>query len=403
MSWIIHHGKVEHIARKLEANSFDAMLCDPPYGLAFMGRRWDYYVPSAMTWSYLERTLKPGAPGVIFGGPRTFHRLAVAVEDGGFEIFDLAMWLFGQGFPKSLDISKAIDKAKGKKRKVVGKRHRKATGRAAQGEGGYAFGEDFEVTEPAHPLAKRWKGYGTCLKPGYEPALLVMKYLEGNFASNVERYGCGALNIDDSRVGEPEDKTPAPKKRGDSKSWFTTSDATNLGGDDTVGRFPANVMLDEEAAAMLDEQSGMLKSGNLNAGHKRGRGTTSYDGGGGIVRRNYGGDAGGASRFFYTAKASRAERNAGDVTNDHPTVKPVELIRYFAKMILPPARETPRRILVPYSGSGSEMIACMQAGWDEVVGIEMDERFIEIAKARIKNGGVFSGLLDRKMRRRKAR
>jgi site-specific DNA-methyltransferase (adenine-specific) len=432
-----------------------------------MGRAWDYSVPSALVWSGIERVMKPAAPGLIFGGSRTFHRLVVAVEDGGLEPRDLLMWIYGSGFPKSLDVSKAIDKELG------AKRHKTRTPMGPTGNK-YASGlgdgrpwmveaakrgfHEHDSDEAVTSEAKVWDGYGTALKPSYEPVALVRKYTEETIARNVLRWGVGGLAIDASRLGRvPGDES------GWSQSGSKASDNRAMSGanyertpkPDAEGRWPPNVILDREAAAMLDAQSGDrpgMKSGGKHRASYAKDGRVSFDSPdakSGQAR----GDNGGASRFhkvidwepldheiaedvmrfFYSPKADRYQREAGlesrkkiprgqkygsiqdgrsssgdeytrpEVGNTHPTVKPVELIRYLARLILPPphADGSPRRILVPYAGVSSEMIGCLQAGWDEVVGIEREAEYIEIAKARLTKGGVLSGLMDRKMRRRK--
>jgi hypothetical protein len=369
--WQILQGDVRRVAKTLPSNYFHASLCDPPYGLSFMGRRWDYSVPSAMVWSEIERVLIPGAHAMIFGGPRTFHRVAIAVEDGSFEMRDLLMWFFGSGYPKSLNVSKALDKIAGVKPKVIGQRD---TGIGNGGKGNNFLTENsrnriVDVTEPVTLLAKRWAGFGTGLKPGYEPVILARKMTDEIVAENVRKYGVGAINIAASRVGESGGTTYT--RTGPKAGLFGVGGRGNIDSID-AGRWPANVIIDAEVASDLDAQ---------------------FDG---------------ASRFYYNAKADQYQRDAGiepvenEHGNTHPTVKPIDLIRYLAKMILPPPSDTPRRILVPYSGSGSEMIGCIQAGWDEVVGIEREAQYIEFATKRIQGGGVFSGLMDKKMRRRKA-
>lgn len=393
--WEIHHGDVRRVCKTLEAKSFDAVLCDPPYGLRFMGRRWDYSVPSAMVWSEIERVMKPGAHAMIFGGSRTFHRLACAVEDAGFEIRDVLMWLYGSGFPKSFDVSKGIDDALGCEREVTGTAPPLWESWEANAGGKGTPRSGLRRDKPASPQAEQWQGYGTALKPGYEPILLVRRYSDGSIAKNALEWKTGGLAIDACRIGSG-----------------------------SIGRWPANVILDEEAGAMLNKQSGE-RPGMSSGGKHR----PEYSGGmfGSIDSTHTArSDTGGASRFFYTAKADPYQRNAGldalpkrsraentnrkegsagsaharagagskdGAANHHPTVKPIDLIRYLARMILPPKRDTPRRILVPFSGSGSEMIGCLQAGWDEVVGIEREAEYIEIAKARISKGGVLSKLM----------
>ena len=428
----------------LPSNYFDAVLSDPPYAYRFMGNRWDYEMPSVNVWSELLRVVKPGAHALLFGGPRTFHRLVVNVEGAGFIPIDLLMYLHGKGFPKSLDIAKAIDKSKGHWRGRAGKQK---SGNAAMG------GPNLERTlkgEAATEAALPWQGYGTALKPAYEPVLLAMKMLDGTFAENVQKWGTGALAIDACRIGDRGDATTI--------GGFTKTGMFSIGGTDkgdkVQGRWPANVMLDEEAAEMLDAQTGERpstltgradpKSSHVHPASKEKRRASMFgnEQAGGAVYA----DTGGASRFFYTTKVSRGEREAGCsnleqhaqgvgalrdgnragvinqasppgskgasspragagrtglVSNIHPTLKAIELTRWLATMLLPPPRADgqPRRILVPFSGAGSEMIGCLQAGWDEVIGIEGEANYIEIAKSRITKGGVFSGLLDKSMRK----
>lgn len=288
---------------------FDAILCDPPYGLSFMGKAWDHGVPGPETWASLLRVVKPGGHLMAFGGTRTFHRLAVAIEDAGWEIRDTLCWLYGSGFPKSKNLDGAFD------------------------------------------------GYGTALKPAWEPIILAMRPIDGTYAHNALTHGVAGLNIDGGRI--TADSRPLRISHGQDTEGKNTYGSNGPGGgshaagETTLGRWPANVALDEEAAGMLDAQSGITKSG--------------------------------ASRFFYCAKASRSEREAGAGAgaNHHPTVKPLALARWLATLLLPPKRETPRRLLVPFSGSGSEMIGCLQAGWDEVVGIEMDPDYVAIARDRL--------------------
>ncbi len=324
-------GKVQDVCPTLQASSFDAVLCDPPYGLSFMGKGWDHSVPSPELWREVLRVAKPGTFLMAFGGTRLFHRTVCGIEDAGFEVRDTIAWMYGTGFPKSHSLEKS-------------------TG------------------------APEWQGYGTALKPAYEPVCLAQKPREGTYAHNALEHGCGGLAIDASRI---EVSGVRKALEGTAIGYGASVGSSRAIGTTTQGRWPANVILDAEAGAVLDAQSG------------------------------------GASRFFYCPKASRAEREAGlehfgeatvsdgrDTPNDtayqrgktkrkntHPTVKPIDLIRYLARLILPPPREDgePRRILVPFSGSGSEVIGCMLAGWDEVVGIEMNPEYAEIARARIEH------------------
>ena len=410
----IRCGDVLAVLRELPDNEFDGLLCDPPYGLSFMGKRWDYDVPSVDVWRECMRVLKPGAPLIAFFGTRTYHRGVVAIEDAGFEIRDCLSWMYGSGFPKSHDVSKAIDKAEGAEREIVGQAHRKATGRMAQGEGGYAFAEDYALTAPATAAARLWAGYGTALKPAWEPAVLARKPLEGTVAQNVAKWGVGGLAIDACRIGEAGGTTRSEQAPYAESGWRTGHKVVELEG---LGRWPANVCLDEEAGAMLDAQSGTTGARARATGPTRTGRSES-------VARNaandtnatapFHADSGGASRFFYCAKVSTKERehgcNAlphrsveeihgreegspgalnpragaqgrGGARNHHPTLKPIALTTWLARLILPP---TPgATLLVPYSGAGSEIIGAMRAGWSAVFGIEGEQDYVEIAHARI--------------------
>jgi len=354
---------------------FDAVLCDPPYELGFMGKRWDAsgVAFDPRVWARVLGACKPGAPLLAFGGTRTYHRMTCAIEDAGFEIRDCLAWLYGSGFPKSLDVSKAIDRAAGAVREVVGRGVSGST--AIWSDGGMG---DFTLTAPATDAARAWAGYGTALKPAFEPCVLARAPMEGTVAANVTAHGCGALAIDAGRIGVGSDKTPAPTRRGESAPTFTSTET--LGGDDTVGRWPANVLLDEQAAAMLDAQTGTLASGTRASGDY---GMMGFGGNGVQTMPAITGDSGGASRFFYTSKASRDDRDHGLLRerNGHPTVKPTDLTEYLARLILPPRRATPRRLLVPFAGSGSEMIGALRAGWDEVVGVELV--YFDLARERL--------------------
>ena len=416
-------GDVSDQLANLPDNFFDAVLSDPPYGISFMGKEWDKGVPSAATYSELARVLKPGAFGLHFGGTRMWHRLAVNLEDAGFELRDTVMWLYGSGFPKSHNISKAIEA-----KVLTGKASMRAQRQAA-------MGADYEPTELAGTpgygntgarytgtagkgaelaiateAAKLWEGYGTALKPAWEPALLVQKPLAGTFANNALTHGCGGLNIEGCRVG-----TESVTVRGGdehTEPFFGVGfKPVNI---EHTGRFPANLILDEAAGEALDAQApstgafAPVKSGH--SGKSRGiYGDYAERGDDGAT---FYADKGGASRFFYCAKASTKERNAGlgegfeikaadhrsevaaglwarvgvaPAKNNHPTLKPIALTEYLAKLLLVPARTDgqPRRILVPFSGAGSEMIGALKAGWDEVWGIEINPEYVAIAAARI--------------------
>tara|TARA_R110002153_G_scaffold45587_3_gene128576 strand:+ start:170 stop:1360 length:1191 start_codon:yes stop_codon:yes gene_type:complete len=392
MKHTIHTGDVANILPTLDADSFDAVLCDPPYGLNFMGKKWDHGVPSKEVWAEVLRVVKPGAHVMAFGGTRTFHRLTCAIEDSGFAIRDCLSWLYGSGFPKSHNVSKAIDKAAGVERET-GPVDPARAGRLVNQRGDYdtdagwsAGSRKVTIDPPATDAAKTWQGYGTALKPAWEPVILAMKATDGTFAANALEHGVAGLNIDGSRI-PATDKANFPAGTvsqtervfgGGSGSY---ADRPRTEDKNTSGRWPANLILDEEAGAALDAGQPVGKS-TARVGARTGKDAARYGSfsGQGSVSMGHS-DSGGPSRFFYCAKAPKKER--GD--SKHPTLKPLSLTEYLAGMLLPPphADGTPRRILVPFSGAGSEMIGCLRAGWDEVVGIEMDPQYVADAEERI--------------------
>lgn len=382
MTWTVIAGDVRDADF---GGGFDAVLCDPPYELGFMGKRWDAsgVAFDSRVWARVLAACKPGAPLMAFGGTRTYHRMACAIEDAGFEIRDCLAWLYGSGFPKSLDVSKAIDRAAGAEREVVGSKRGVTSAETGRGMPGKATGVkqiaiDVPITAPATDAARAWQGYGTALKPAFEPCVLARVPLEGTVAANVTAHGCGALAIDAGRIGRDCDDVSGWSITGSNASENFAMSGPNYARDpapDASGRWPANVLLDEQAASMLDAQTDETPS-----------------------------------RFFYTSKASRDDRDhgllrlpstaaertgrtegsagitayagaTGPARNPHPTVKPTDLTEYLARLILPPRRETPRRLLVPFAGSGSEMIGALRAGWDEVVGVELV--YFDLARERL--------------------
>lgn len=304
------HGDCLEELKKLDADSIDAIVTDPPYGLSFMGKKWDHSVPSVEVWREALRVLKPGGHMLVACGTRTQHRMVVNIEDAGFEIRDVITWLYGQGFPKSLDISKAIDKAAG------AMAHRGKAFRTA----GAGDREDIQTANGIAGVekhagitddAKKWQGFGTALKPACEFWTLARKPLsEKNVAANVLKWGTGGLNIDGSRISTDEKLSQGASNLGFSGVKEAIKTQQN-----PQGRFPANLVLDEEAGAALDEQSGSLTSGanptrRCSAKFKNAFG--KFDGQAECVPSR-GADHGGASRFFYCAKVSSSERNAGVV------------------------------------------------------------------------------------------
>ena len=410
---VLHHGDCIEVMRSMPAESVDSIVTDPPYGLGFMGKKWDAIPPGEEWARECLRVLKPGGHIIAFGGSRTWHRLAVAIEDAGFEIRDGVLWLYGSGFPKSMDVSKAIDKARdedegprlavttwtreqceargwtrkrlcdafgvknqpiqswteknpknaiiptwenwqklkslvgfgddmdaevwrlnGRKgqpgenwgrREVLSEREttflarKKADGTTVSGdmlmasERGVAT---IRETLPATDAAKQWSGWGTALKPAYEPAVMARKPFKGTVADNVLKHGTGAINIDASRIGATPD------------------------------RFPANLILDEHTAELLDEQAE-------------------------------------ASKFFYVAKAPKSERPVVDGIA-HPTVKPLSLMRHLVKLVTPAGGV----ILDPFAGSGTTIEAALLEGFNPI-GIEMETDYLPLIQHRINrvNGG----------------
>lgn len=361
-------------------NTFDSIVCDPPYELGFMGKAWDStgIANNVAMWREALRVLKPGGHLLAFSGSRTYHRMTCAIEDAGFEIRDQIMWLYGSGFPKSLDVSKAIDKSAGVTREVIGSACSGAEGRAEQGAGGYAFGEAYDITAPTTPEAQQWHGFGTALKPAHEPICVARKPLVGTVAANVLQFGTGAINIDACRV-------------------------------EAAGRWPANVIHDgsDEVLAVFPQAPGALapvrgtepsgKTKNTFGNYAERAESDQRDGGGS------------AARFFYCAKASRTDRNEGLTefataaagvgderpsgsfnermnkgavaprANNHPTVKPTDLMRYLCRLVTPPGG----CVLDPFAGSGSTGKAAVLEGFS-FIGFEMSAEYAAIANARIK-------------------
>jgi hypothetical protein len=353
--------------------SADAIVTDPPYGLSFMGKDWDRAVPGPDYWREALRVAKPGAHLLAFGGTRVWHRLAVAIEDAGWEVRDTIMWLHGQGFPKSLDVSKAIDKEAGAEREVTGPNPH---ARPSDGERFNAMGTKTHspLTAPATP---RWSGFGTALKPAWEPVIVARKPLAGTVAANVLEYGTGGINVDGCRIEGAPPSVPQPNFRS-VNGRATKLDANGRNGEmsHAIGRWPANLVLDEEAAAALDEMSGTTRSrdGGVAGWQKGGYVGGRYE----PIARTGHNDSGGASRFFYCAKASKAERNLGGVDNRHPTVKPLALMRWLVRLVTPPGG----LVLDPFCGSGTTGIAATMEGF-RFIGIEMDETHAHVARQRI--------------------
>lgn len=372
-------------------NSVDAIVTDPPYGLSFMGKKWDYDVPVVEVWQEALRVLKPGGYLLAFAGTRTQHRMACRIEDAGFEIRDMIAWVYGSGFPKSLNIGKAVDEMRGTIRSTIGQ-SRGHTGDVVENHKGvhdddnYEWSGTFEVTRGT----SEWEGWGTALKPALEPITVARKPLsENTVATNCLKWGTGGINIDGCRVGTDEITSQGSASLHLQKKCLEhgiRKYENGLPGEGFqpsvhIGRFPANLIHDgsEEVLAGFPETgkspttyTRSVASSNKNA-YGVGVGETA-----GTISMNYG-DSGSAARFFYCAKASASERNEGvDGGNKHPTVKPVALMEYLVKLV---SREG-AVVLDPFCGSGTTGVACVNLGRD-FIGIERDPAYFELMKTRI--------------------
>jgi DNA methylase len=417
----LHLGDCLDVLPDLPDASVDAICTDPPYELAFMGRSWDSsgIAFNPAMWAEVLRVLKPGGHLVAFGGTRTYHRVVCAIEDAGFEIRDSIHWIFGTGFPKSLDVGKAIDKAAGAERKVVGMVPPSAGGGRSTARDGWwrpwmddesARDKTREITVPATADAARWDGWGTALKPAHEPIVLARKPLAGTVAGNVLEHGTGALNIDRCRVAAGQDYRDKcasvvgldSNRNGDAYGAWT---GTRVDSAHESGRWPTNVvfshpplLVDGEVigdacadgcvdgcpVAELDRQSGVTKSsGGVRGGRIGANGVFGeFEHNGPRVNAGGLGDEGGASRFFpifrYEAKASASERPRLADGTAHTTVKPLALMRWLVRLVTPPGGT----ILDPFAGSGTTGEACVIEGFRAVL-IEREEPHAELIKARL--------------------
>lgn len=429
----IHNSDCLDVMRGMDANSIDAIVTDPPYGLNFMGKDFDnpkmmgqsaflhgglnnypqdekrkgyadcdmVKFQSYMTPIFAEalRVSKPGAHILAFGGSRTYHRMACAIEDAGWEIRDCIMWVYGSGFPKSMDVGKAIDKHLGAERKVVGVSNR-GSGASwvklenhSKGDTGIGMldgsGKTFAITAPASDEAKKWNGYGTCLKPAFEPVIVARKPLDGTVASNVLKWGTGALNIDGCRVPTDDNLNGGAYSKNGHRSGLKGDIRNSAGAGmfapgktvegeyrQPLGRFPANLVHDgsDEVLACFPESKGQCGAVK---GDEPSELTRSIYGkfSGGRLPFTPRGDSGSAARFFYCAKASRSERGEG---NGHPTVKPLALMRWLITLVAPPNAV----VFDPFMGSGTTGIAAVQLG-RRFIGVEREAEYYEIAERRI--------------------
>lgn len=404
----LYHGNCLNEMKKISDNSVDSIVTDPPYGISFMGKEWDHSVPSKEIWKECFRVLKPGGHLLAFAGTRTQHRMAVNIEDAGFEIRDMIAWVYGSGFPKSMNISKAIDKAAGAEREVVGQNQdilKKQSKDLKEGKRkileSYNSSNDnnrnngfktvsADITAPATNNAKKWDGWGTALKPALEPITVARKPLsEKTIVANVLKHGTGGLNIDDCRVllDLDHDKSQLRTmnrniRENDGWGMSTVSGDTPIVVNEN-GRFPANFIHDgsdevterfpltnKQAVSKTDNKSGWQSSyvgGEVSKPKERILYLDDQNGGS-------------AARFFYCAKVSKKERNEGltNTSNTHPTVKPIALMRYLVKLVTPKNGT----VLDPFMGSGTTGKSALQEGMN-FIGIELNDKYFQVAKERI--------------------
>ena len=456
----IHNGDCAEVMASMGDDSVDAVVTDPPYGLAFMGVAWDTFndgrkggsrtnatfdqvggnhhptcaadqartrksenekFQERMTPIFAEalRVAKPGAHLLCFGGTRTFHRMACAIEDAGWEIRDCIMWVYGSGFPKSMDVAKAIDKSTGYVGEVIGER----TVDVGMQGGHMHAGRKQQQVRALSDQAREWEGWGTCLKPAWEPIIVARKPLDGTVAANVLKWGVGAMNIDACRVAieQGDDvfaKNPHTHSKGKDSGIYGTYKEQQGNWSGEKGRFPANVLHDGSQMVLeLFPDTGKSSGGGMHTRGTAGAESTNVYGAyaGGTATKNVGmGDSGSAGRyfntlrdgeesadrtytdrgstnfaakpgmrreptsadrFFYCAKASKKDRGEG---NNHPTVKPVALMEWLVTLVTPQGGV----VLDPFAGSGTTLVACERLGFDSI-GIEREAEYVEIIKRRL--------------------
>jgi DNA modification methylase len=461
-------GDCLEVLKTIPDNSIDSVVTDPPYGIGFMGKAWDTFVPDNVKqaveqsetsyektkddkqdnpnlkgrknapigskstvagtydlsdkgkndyqrWCYewgkeCLRVLKPGGHLLASNSPRMYHRMAIGLEDAGFEIRDQIMWVYGSGFPKSHNIGKAIDKIEGNEREVVGEYETSIPQITP-----WQDVDRFESKNKQTKGNSEWEGWGTALKPAHEPIVMARKPLsEKSIAENVLKHGTGGINIDGSRIGTDEDTSRKKSPLKPNSISYVRKDEPLFGGEGhEAGRFPANIIFDEEAGQLLDEQSGVSKSGTGKKYEPQYKDTSEIYGKYDKLQVSSFNDKGGASRFFYCPKAAKKDRNEGldnfeakpvqayefaksnsfttsntksgtqnrfPSQNNHPTVKPTDLMRYLINLITPPNGT----ILDPFMGSGSTGKAAVRCGVN-FIGIEKEQEYMDIAKARIEH------------------
>jgi DNA modification methylase len=407
----ILHGDCLELMKSIADNSVDAVVTDPPYGLSFMGSKWDYDVPNIEIWKECLRVLKPGGYLLAFAGTRTQHRMAVRIEDAGFEIRDMIAWVYGSGFPKSLNIGKAVDKLQGNEREIIeindGRSRYDGATRRERDEDNRQISTGKDRVDFTKDISE-WEGWGTALKPALEPITVARKPLsEKTVAENCLKWGTGGINIDECRVETEDDNSHKPSSM-DNQNCYGDYAYPIGGKGNPYGRFPANLIhdgSDEVTGLFPDTKSGAMKKPYkyTNNGYSLGKPT-------GETKQIHESSEGSAARFFYCPKASKSERNKGcdgmenkrgidnyrpnddggngiqsrlhgaanKGSNHHPTVKPIALMEYLIKLV---SREG-AVILDPFGGSGTTALACINLDRQFII-MERDEQYIEIIKKRV--------------------
>lgn len=411
--YALHLGDCLESMRSMAENSVDSIVTDPPYEIGFMGKKWDStgIANNVELWREALRVLKPGGHLLSFSGARTYHRMTCAIEDAGFDIRDQIMWVYGSGFPKSLNIGKAIDgyitngKSDSLSLKVVnetrpGEAHIRPT--STNGHRGIVgsadAGQSVKRNTPATPEGEQWDGWGTALKPAHEPICVARKPFSGTVANNILAHGTGAMNIDGCRVAGESTKRDNHGGTGDPTQLRTGNGDDFTSGSD-AGRWPANLIHDGSDEVLASFPNAKGQQGAISGNEPSNKTNGIY---GAFSGRNEAAprdDTGSAARFFYCAKTSRKDRHEGmqspgaqfshgstlrkventeTVGNNHPTVKPTDLMRYLCRLVTPPGGT----VLDPFMGSGSTGKAAMREGF-KFIGCEMSEEYMRIAEARI--------------------
>jgi site-specific DNA-methyltransferase (adenine-specific) len=398
MRWNIYHGENIEVMKKMPSETYTSIITDPPYGISFMGKDWDKALPDKDTWKQLLRVTKKGGVLIAFGAPRMYHRLAVDIEDAGWEIKDCMMWIYGQGFPKSYNISKGIDKRLGTERVTIGRWKPTGTARPPKDGKGHSAaisssveeiekddGQYIPITTAGSPEAKEFEGFGTNLKPAWEPILIAMKPVDKTFVDNALNVGISGFNIDEARL---ETKENLDRARGyTDKGFMKMRGGVSLGS--PKGRYPSNLIFSHHEKCtekrcialcptkLLDKQAGNRKSGGNVHGAKAG--LKFYSGEDkGMYEQNFSSykDSGGASRFFYCTKPSQSSREG---YLNHPTLKPIGIMEYLIKLIKQPKGRT--KILDPFGGSGTTLAAALRNNVDCDT-IEREQEYVDMIRKR---------------------